>query len=484
MAPLRAALLGALVVCSSALLHNRLAEDDVEDLEAVAEDAEAVANDAEALTDDSEAAPPAGRGPAKQQKPSLAERHKKHRATLRMLAEKERRNPFEMVSLLLVGTEPDNMDAMEDGYRPFFRDIIHLQWVTDTQMESLQEEAAGRHPVILNQRSEDTDVTVGIGPDQDVTLSGDVGDTHTASLAAQVVKPDAPISADEAAALESHVGAEGALPPPVFVHIEDVAGPLERAGGHIVFACLRKKRQSYAAACLGEVLKHSAKAHPESIGLFVSNAEFWFGPMSLAAGPTGFRAGDVWQLGEGLISKDDTQKQGTKCWSRFADIQKESSWRWGSEFKDSSWTAAVHAFEALDYKKHASDARPQACIGWPDAYFLPKKQWEAVGKMLPHFKGVQTAAAVPTILNYLTRFGGVQKRVEDRCWGGCCSPRVSDPKILAARICGQRVDVGDEVMGRSWSDLMFNESMRMRMPGEAQILLTERYSSRGASENI
>lgn len=410
------------------------------------------------------------------------------------------------VSLVLLGTEGKHMDVLEEGYRPFFQEVIHLQWVSEEDMETAQELAERRHPVVLSRRTEDTDITTDGVTDISIDLAsantagdaglsfdtdGDAGlnfDTDGVAGLNFDTDGDAGLNLDTEAASDEAAGLAGKKPdddewldgtphkdPPWEGAIKDVAGPVTQKGGRVVFGCLKKRRHIYHAVCLPEILRYIAKRHPDSRGVLVTSSEFWFNPADLMGASAGLNLDSLWQLGGAGLMGEHKQKLGTKCWDSFQEISADTVWQWHDPEKDKNWNAAVRLWEARNYKRFKHKRSPQACMGWADAYFLPTSVWAAVQEMLPVLKEVRFEVAVPTMLNYLATYEKHRAYVDDRCWGGCCFKRTSDKSLLSKHVCGSRMDLSDPDMSKTWRDLMFNASVILLDPADARHKLRRRY---------
>jgi len=339
-------------------------------------------------------------------------------------------------------------------------------------MEQLQEEADGRAAVVLNQRAEDIDLAGSEGSDADVfpdsgfTFGQHLGFTSRGDADGEATWVLESSSSNLSSNLMERIP----------TRIKSVAGPLKRQGLS-GFACLKKYHRRYQSACLGEILQHTARKHPDVRGIFVSNADFWFNPMELHRGDPGFRLNEIWELGAGLRGKRG-EKIGRSCWSSFADIQSEPSWPWGEQQKDEPWNGAMLAYEARGYNRFKPKRKPEVCVGWSDAYYLPSELWEATEAMLPNFTGVEYEAALPTIFNYLATYENGRLNVDERCWGGCCFGVTSNPSMLSEHVCGHRMDLSDPVMRLAWSDTLFNQSSRLLPPVIARTKLRRRYGAR------
>eukprot|EP00416_Gambierdiscus_australes_P045792 CAMPEP_0171099894 /NCGR_PEP_ID=MMETSP0766_2-20121228/52635_1 /TAXON_ID=439317 /ORGANISM="Gambierdiscus australes, Strain CAWD 149" /LENGTH=406 /DNA_ID=CAMNT_0011559625 /DNA_START=79 /DNA_END=1299 /DNA_ORIENTATION=+ len=332
---------------------------------------------------------------------------------------------FKDVTLVLLGVTPESLNLLEVGYQPFFGDMAFVMWLKD------KEEPMS----LLRSRSYEEEDEFGANLDDEVS--------------AQQADP--------------YLSTRFASP--------------KLHNGHAVFNCPKAYRLDYQSWCLAEILQYVSQKHSNARGVFVSDAAFWFDPVEIARGDPGLRLSDFWQLGPGL-KVGRFGKMGPKCYGTFAEIQKDTEWPFGQHNQDPIWNSANLAHKGMGYKRamvgleRKADTgeeeveqkpvgKPEACIGWADAYYLPRGSFELIRTMLPHFKGVMREAAIPTVINYCKKFERFRGYVEKRCWGGCCFPPAMDPSVFRKNICGHRMALKQLNIREGWVNFMWNATKKL-----------------------
>jgi len=392
---------------------------------------------------------------------------------------KEPNSPFRQVTLLLLGVKSRHVAMLEEGYRSFFQEVVYMQWISDEEMDTATDEVKRHQTVLLHQEGQ---VVGGKGAAQDA--SGEDAELEHEGI---TLNDDAQEWPDGALSLESKVAEKPRDKPyedkpydntPWRWSLDAVAGPIRRHG-RIFFGCRAKLKQMYVSLCLPQVLNYTRDKHVNSRGIFVALPDFWFDPMEIygGRGSVGLNLNEVWQLdGQGLRGPN-LEKLGNRCWRNYKEMASDGTHYWANRNQDADWNASTHAYKKRNYGRRKPKPHTESCMGWVDAYYLPRNTWATLQAMLPSFERVVAEVALPTVLNYITRIERYPLRLDDRCWGGCCFMATSDTAKLTEYVCGRRMNFTDKKFVKAWTDMIFNATASIYPHQQAKFMLKSRYSS-------
>jgi len=238
---------------------------------------------------------------------------------------------------------------------------------------------------------------------------------------------------------------------------------LQRRGRAILrptFVC--KTRGSYQAWCLPDILKVAGLRNPTATGFLTVHADFWFRPSTIFA-KTGMQHNAIWQLGGGMLATAN-ETTGLHCLTGEAEIMQDRKWHWWDLEK--TQLKAAHA-AAMMQSTFGYD--PTVCVGWSDAFYLPRSAWHLFANISAFVGSVFHEVAVPTVLQILHRHHGVPLQLERRCWGGCISAAQRADQIPMYP-CGHRMDLSDQTTRDTVSSMLAEDLKALRRhtrPSEA-----------------
>uniref|UniRef100_A0A7S4RQR7 Uncharacterized protein n=1 Tax=Alexandrium monilatum TaxID=311494 RepID=A0A7S4RQR7_9DINO len=183
-----------------------------------------------------------------------------------------------------------------------------------------------------------------------------------------------------------------------------------------------------------------------------THADFWFHP-SAVVNETGLRLEAIWHLKSGMVINTPVPED-LHCLTGMAEIVGDRSWHWQGGKNDVSWRAIDRLHRAYGYD-------PTVCVGWSDAFYVPRSAWGMFSNVSHELGPIFHEVAIPTILQILHRHRGVPLQLDGRCWGGCCSRSQNTDDILT-KPCGHRMDLTQQAVRDTLKSMLAEDLKTLR----------------------
>jgi len=378
-----------------------------------------------------------------------------------------RGSPFQDVTLLLQGMRPDRLKMMQKIYGRIFSEVIHMFWMDIEKVPH----SVTRHSEILLFRERDGSFQGRSEEEQHAEvvqaadlvashMNGTLGRVTLAPGAAEAWNRSAAQAWDRSAAQASNRTAEQAA---AMARRAKVAASIAEATSEAgktplkgmssselptSYVCPQRDRIVYHSTCLVRVIHHIVGRRRASRGLLVAHADFWFHPYRLLSS-TGLRLTELWQLSGGLKVERGFGGNVTwpHCHTRVEDLEQDRSWHYGTSSFDVPrkyiWRSIDDAHQALRRLGQQVDIPTTVCAGWADMYYLPRKVWPKLMKLVPYTKQISHEIALPSLFHLMENSWNVKRKWLPDCWGGCCVPGTVNKQTIKDNICGHRMALED-----------------------------------------
>jgi len=221
----------------------------------------------------------------------------------------------------------------------------------------------------------------------------------------------------------------------------------QRGDRRPTFSCL--PRVTYQEGCVPLILEVAKLRNPNATGFLTNHADFWLRPSTIV-NETGLRLEALWHLKAGMVIHKPVPG-GLDCLTGMAEIVNDRTWHWQGGRNNDSW-------HAIDRLHHAYGYDPTVCVGWADAFYVPRSAWGMFANVSHELGPIFHEVAIPTILQILHRHHGVPLQLDGRCWGGCCGGCRTTATILN-HPCGHRMDLTQQAV-RDTLASMLKEDLR------------------------